>query len=236
MKVVDRIEGPRGEVIVYENGNLRSMCFADNPKLTQAAMYTDRPLAYRSEFIGLMLAGLAAVEAPRRLLLLGLGGGGMARLAMQACPEATIDVVEIDPAVVTAAERWFGLEPSDRLRVHVSDAAAWLRSQEDRFDLAWVDCFDARQVPAHLTTRAFAERVAGAADVVCANLVRTHATYETLLRRWRQVLRRPLRIEGRRSTNHIILGAASRLVEMDRELAEQRGVWAAAARATPIPC
>lgn len=234
MKVLDRICGPRGAVLVYAHDNLRSMCFEDNPKLTQLAMYTDRPLAYRSEFVGLMLAGLAAVETPRRLLMLGLGGGAMARLALAACPQATVDVVEIDPAVVTAAERWFGLEPSSRLRVHVSDAAAWLRAREDRFDLAFVDCFDARQVPPHLTTRAFVDRVAGAADVVCANLVRTHATYGTLVRRWCQALHTPLRIEGRRSTNHVILGAASGPVELDRARAEARGVWAAAARATPI--
>ncbi len=235
MKILDRIEGPRGTVVVYQHGNLRKLCFAANPKLTHASMFTDRPTAYRSEFIELMRGALAAVPEPRRILLLGLGGGALARLALEACPEAEIDAVEIDSAVATAAIRWFGLEPQPRLRVHIADAADFLRQhQPPRFDLAWVDCFGPRRIPPHLATRAFTARVARCADVVCTNLIRTHPGYHDLLRNWCEVLHRPWRVEGRRSTNHVVFGRAAGPLCFDHALAERLGVTESTTRAAPI--
>lgn len=230
----DRITGPRGQVLVYDERGIRRLCFAENPKLTQGAMYLDRPLAWRSEFVELMRAGLATAPPPKRVLLLGLGTGAMARLALASDPAVEVDAVEVDPAVVTAATRWFGVEPSARLRIHVDDAAAWLRKTEGGFDLAVVDCYDARRIPPHLGTQAFADRVAARARVVTTNLVRSHEGYAQVLGRWCRALRQPWRIEGVRSTNHVLVGSALGPVMFDAGRAEALGVAGVVARATPV--
>jgi spermidine synthase len=79
----------------------------------------------------------------RRVLILGLGGGSAARLARALAPAATIAGVELDPEVVAAARRHFGL---DELGVEVAceDALQALRRERRRFDLVIEDCFVGR--------------------------------------------------------------------------------------------
>ena len=61
--------------------------------------------------------------------MVGLGGGTFTTLVHRALPDATIDAVEIDPVVVAAARAHFGLREDARYRVHVADAADWLRAR-----------------------------------------------------------------------------------------------------------
>src|SRR5512134_2559785 len=85
------------------------------------------------------LAWLAPARR-RSVLLLGLGGGSAARVIRALAPRARIVGVEIDPAVVSAARRWFDL---DALGVEVvtGDAARFLRATRARFDAVLEDVF-----------------------------------------------------------------------------------------------
>ena len=87
-------------------------------------------------------AGLLALPSARRrsVLLLGLGGGSAARVVRALAPRARIVGVEIDPAVVRLARRWFDL---DALGVEVvtDDAARFLRRTRARFDVVFEDVF-----------------------------------------------------------------------------------------------
>jgi spermidine synthase len=86
---------------------------------------------------------LLAAGRRRRILILGLGGGSAARLARALAPRAEIVGVELDPAVVAAARRHFGL---DALGVEVActDALQFLADERRRFDLVIEDCFVGR--------------------------------------------------------------------------------------------
>jgi spermidine synthase len=94
-------------------------------------------------------AGLLALPPRRRrsVLLLGLGGGSAARVVRAVASRARIVGVEIDPAVVRAARRWFDL---DALGVEVvtDDAARYLARTRRRFDAVLEDVFlgDARRL------------------------------------------------------------------------------------------
>jgi len=94
-------------------------------------------------------AGLLALPpaSRRSVLLLGLGGGSAARVVRALAPEARIVGVEIDPAVVRAARRWFDLDALG-IEVVTGDAARFLRATRARFDAVFEDVFmgDARQL------------------------------------------------------------------------------------------
>jgi spermidine synthase len=87
-------------------------------------------------------AGLLALPPRRRrdVLLLGLGGGSAARVVRAVAPRARIVGVEIDPAVVRAARRWFELDALG-IEVVIDDAAAYLARTRRRFDAVLEDVF-----------------------------------------------------------------------------------------------
>lgn len=93
--------------------------------------------------------------APRRVLVLGLGGGTSARYYQETYPRAEIVGVELDPTVVEVARRYFGLPPG--VEVRTGDARAFLARDRRHYDLIVVDAFRFPYVPFQLTTREFFE-------------------------------------------------------------------------------
>lgn len=107
----------------------------------------------------------------RRVLVLGMGAGGSITSTRAVAPDIEVDAVEIDPEVVEAGLRFFGLLPDERrLRIHVGDARPWLAQHHGIYDLAHVDLYHGGPyVPFYLVTVEFFE------------LVRTHMSEEGLL-------------------------------------------------------
>lgn len=95
-----------------------------------------------------------ANDSIRNVAVLGLGGGTAARLYRAAFPHARIDAAEIDPAVVSVARRYFGLN-STRTQVYTEDARYFLLSHPRQFDVVTVDAFRQPYIPFQLTTHEF---------------------------------------------------------------------------------
>jgi hypothetical protein len=102
-----------------------------------------------------MIASLALVPEPKRGLILGHGGGSLAKWLAHRWPELDLDVVEIDPTVVRMAEEYFSYRPPPQHHVHVRDARVFLNSTGQKYDLIWVDAFARHMIPFHLTTVEF---------------------------------------------------------------------------------
>jgi len=96
---------------------------------------------------------------PDRILIIGLGGGSVPRVMAQCYPDAQIDVIEIDPQVVEVARRFFFFEPTQMMKIRSMDGRRFLRSSQTRYDLIFLDAYDDRSIPFHLTTREFFEIV-----------------------------------------------------------------------------
>src|SRR5262249_17175982 len=65
--------------------------------------------------------------------------------------------VEIDPAVVNAAKKYFGIRPTDTVHYLEGDARVFLNRHKDPYDLIVVDAFHGGYVPFHLLTKEFYE-------------------------------------------------------------------------------
>jgi len=102
--------------------------------------------------------------APLRALFIGGGGYTFPRYMYSVAPASRIDVVEIDPAVTAVAHAELGLPAETPIRTWNEDGRQFfLRRPEYRYDLILLDVFrDAYSIPYHLTTREFADQVAGA--------------------------------------------------------------------------
>jgi len=92
---------------------------------------------------------------PRRILLIGLGGGSIPAALAERYPDAEIDVAEIDEDVVAVAKRYFYFKPTSKMKITVMDGRRFLRSATARYDIIFLDAYDDMSIPFHLTTREF---------------------------------------------------------------------------------
>jgi spermidine synthase len=70
-------------------------------------------------------------------------------------PEVTIDVVEIDPGVIDAAKKYFGLRETSRVRFIEADGRVFLKRSQELYDLIILDAFHGGYTPFHLLTKEF---------------------------------------------------------------------------------
>ena len=120
----------------------------------QSAMRIDDPFALALDYTRCMMAFLLFHPEPRRALMIGLGGGSLAKFFYKFLKRTTIRVVELDAEVVAAARRHFALPPDDaRLSVEVGDGAEALTPE--CCDVLVLDAFqDELHVP-RLASREF---------------------------------------------------------------------------------
>src|SRR5207302_7388259 len=90
----------------------------------QSAMRLDAPDRIELDYVRAMMVFLLFRPGPREVLMVGLGGGSMARFIHQRMPPTRVTVVEINPGVVTAARRYFHFpEEGARLEIVVGAGA-----------------------------------------------------------------------------------------------------------------
>jgi spermidine synthase len=143
-----------GAVYVTEKFGVRSLHIASDT--IQSSMRLARPndleLAYTRSMMGFLLFH----PAPRRVLMVGLGGGSLAKFVYHRMPEAEIEVLEINPDVVSIARRFFQVPASDaRFTIRVCDAAEFVAREGAGYDAILVDGYDGDSLVESLSTRAF---------------------------------------------------------------------------------
>jgi len=90
----------------------------------QSSMRIDDPFALALDYTRCMMAFLLFHPDPRRALMIGLGGGSLAKFFHKRLRTTSTRVVELDPHVVAAARQHFALPPDDaRLSVEIGDGA-----------------------------------------------------------------------------------------------------------------
>ena len=115
----------------------------------QSAMHLDAPDALALAYTRAMMACLLFNPQPRNVLIIGLGGGSLAKFLYRRLPQTRIVAIEIDVRVVNAAHRLFHMPIGKRrLRVLVGDGAKHVEGNPASADLILLDAFvNHRQAP-----------------------------------------------------------------------------------------
>ena len=104
-----------------------------------------------------------AAEGTPHLRALFIGGGGytMPRYMEATYPDAVLEVAEIDPGVTATATAMMGLSPATRVVTYNGDAREVVEAKQGTgtYDLVFGDAFNDYQIPYHLTTREFGQKV-----------------------------------------------------------------------------
>lgn len=107
---------------------------------------------------------IAVMDLPRyffdrqgTVLVIGLGAGSLVKQYKEAWWK--VDAVEIDPAVIRLARKYFNLQPSDGTVIEM-DGRQYLLSTQKTYDIVLLDAFGSSSIPFHLVTQESFELVA----------------------------------------------------------------------------
>lgn len=151
-------------VRVRRRGSVRSLIFVrDNGvEAVETVMDLRRPHVLLVPYTQVMFASYLFEPNPRRVVVVGLGGGAMVRFLRHYEPELSVEAVEIDPMVVKIAAEQFGTRPDDKLTITTADGLDYLKKTDIRYDVIYLDAFlkpsaetDLTGLPLRLKTERF---------------------------------------------------------------------------------
>src|SRR5262249_10545811 len=133
-------DGTYDKPFIEDCGPLRYLHFdLDN---VQSVMRHDDPDALCLAYTRKMMTFLLFRADPRRVLLLVLGGGSLAKFCYRHFPDALITVVEIDPRVVALRDEFQVPSDDDRFHVVHGDGVQYITRRTSREDVILVDACD----------------------------------------------------------------------------------------------
>jgi spermidine synthase len=120
----------------------------------QSSMKLSDPFALALDYTRCMMAFLLFHPQPREALMIGLGGGSLAKFFHRRLRATRVRVVELDPRIVQTARAQFALPPDDaRLTVEIGDGAEAL--SPECCDVMMVDAYHDEQHVPKLATAQF---------------------------------------------------------------------------------
>ncbi len=153
-KLVYRKDTRYHHLVVVDDDDSRYLRFDSS---FQSGMYLDDPYRTRFDYTDYFDLGLAYAPGAKSVLFVGLGGGSAPKRISRDFPQLDLQVVELDPDVVSVARRFFALPAS--IPVAVEDGRRWLERHDRRFDVIAIDAYYSDAVPFHMTTREFVQLV-----------------------------------------------------------------------------
>jgi spermidine synthase len=122
----------------------------------QSAMRIARPNDLEVAYTRSMMAFLLFNPEPSEVLMVGLGGGSLAKFVYHRLSRTRTVAIEVNPRVVAIARQFFLVPPDDaRLNVIVADGADYLENSAPRADVIVIDGYDAESQVEALSTPKF---------------------------------------------------------------------------------
>ena len=147
------LDPDRLQPYVYEDERTLSLHF--DMCSTQSRMLRADPFALALDYTRTMMGFLLVEPNPAAVLMIGLGGGSLAKYCHRHLPDADITAVEINPHVIDLRETFLVPADDHRFRVVHGDGAQFVARADRRCDVLVVDGFSYDGQPAALSTPAF---------------------------------------------------------------------------------
>jgi spermidine synthase len=158
-------------VIIIDTESERLLQFSEGA--LQSRMRLDDPYALIAPYTRQMMSFLLFDPDPEHILLIGLGGGSLAKFCYRRLPHTRITVVESDARVIALRNAFHIPKDDHRFRI-VHDEGAWYLSRcEEPMNAILIDAFDEAGVSPSLATSSFfrdASRLLTSIGVLIMNL------------------------------------------------------------------
>ncbi len=227
---------PGDAPLVRTCGDHRTLEFS--PGHVQSDMLLSDPSALVLAYCRAIMCFALFVPRPRHIVMVGLGGGSLAKFCHRHFAHSRISVLELRADVIALRES-FAIPADDaRFQVIHADARHWLAEHPDCADVLVLDGFDAAGLPATLGSARFysdCRRALCDGGVMVANIFSYDPHYPGMLARLRlQFEQRVCWLDKVAGNNRILFaikgpaGAAQdgRAVRVQRWMARRNGLGA----------
>jgi len=172
-------------IFVTQDGQERCMLFRyPRPFGRESCYLLNDPDKFIFDYTQMMLSGFYLNPKPKKLLIIGEGGGTIIMALQKMMPDLQIDLVEIDAAVDRVAKEFFAFKPGPKTRTFIQDGRVFVKRaipQRPNYDMVLLDAFDADYIPEHMLTREFLQEVKSIMTpdgVIVANTFSNSALYD----------------------------------------------------------
>ncbi len=131
-----------GTVEVYPNFGLPYVLVNNFP---QSGPFVER---IWNSYLDFFRKSLSSPKSIKRVLVIGLAGNAILKsISNKLGRKIQIDVVEIDPVMVTVAKRYFRVRQSSQLRLIIDDIHHFLRNPVPTYDVIFYDAYVGCKLP-----------------------------------------------------------------------------------------
>ncbi|HIQ22190.1 MAG TPA: hypothetical protein EYH34_13280 [Planctomycetes bacterium] len=210
-KILYERQSAYNTILVTEDGRGMRTLYFERGGVRQSVVKPDDPDLIELAYARAMPVGLAFVEEPRRVLIIGLGGGTIPSFLHKHYPQTIIDVVDIDPEVVAVAKQFFGFREDALMKAYVQDGRRFVERCRSRYDIVFLDAFGPDSIPYHLATREFLTAVRGIlapGGIVVGNVWSrsSNRLYDSMILTYQDVFEAVYILDVRGAGNKIIFG------------------------------
>ncbi|MRW85480.1 methyltransferase domain-containing protein [Pseudoduganella sp. FT26W] len=200
--------------------------------MVQSEMRLSRPDHLVLSYVRAMMCFVLFQPRPEHIVMVGLGGGSLAKFCYRYLPHSRITVLELDPAVIALREQFAIPRDNARFRVVQADAVDYMPHLAGSADVLLVDGFDAEGLPPALGSARFyadCRRALRPGGVLVANLFSYDPHYPAMVKRLRAAFQgRICGFTGIAGNNRIVFavqgGGPSPALAMQRRVARTGGL------------
>ena len=128
-----------GPINVYETRTARILSF--DGKIYQSYMKLKDINGLALGYTQAMMAGLLFIPTVKTASVMGLGAGSMVKNLLSSFSELNVHAIEYREEVVKAAKEYFYLPDTDRLFIHIDEAANYMKNTDIKSDIIFSDLY-----------------------------------------------------------------------------------------------
>lgn len=215
---------------MHTEGDRRRLEF--RPGMVQSEMKLSRPDDLVLSYLRAMMCFVLFHPRPEHIVMVGLGGGSLAKFCYRYLPHSRITVLELNPEVIALREQFAVPRDNARFRVIQADAVTYMPQLAGGADVLLIDGFDADGLPPVLGSAGFyadCRRALRPGGVLAANIFNYDPNYHGMVKRLRQAFQgRICRFPGIAGNNHILFavrgGGNTPALAMQQKIARTGGL------------
>lgn len=200
-----------GAPVVYTDGDRRVLMFSD--AVVQSEMLLSAPDDLVLAYTRAMMLFVLFHPRPRRILLLGLGGGSLAKFCHRHLPDADITVIESDTRVIGLRGQFGVPDDGPNFRVIHADAIDYVAGQNTPMDVILADVYVPGGMPAAFGSLKFyadCRQALRDGGILVTNLHSRERDYQQITKRMAYAFdQRTCRLKWVAGSNHIYFAVNS---------------------------